>query len=68
MEEEYVTKSIMDNPIAKQRKHKIGCHLSDPCFFCDNENLMLLYRESERVKNKERNTLYFKDLLDLKDD
>lgn len=50
--------SLLEGPIAIQRKHIQGTHLSDPCFAIDNEQLYCYYRESERKGEVEVNTIW----------
>lgn len=52
--------STPEGPIAVQRKHTQGLHLSDPCFAIDGEQLYCYYRESERKGEIEENTVWEK--------
>ena len=45
-------------PIAIQRKHTQGVHLSDPCFAVNGNKLYCYYRESERKGEREENTIW----------
>lgn len=45
-------------PIAIQRKHTQGVHLSDPCLAINGNKLFCYYRESERKGNREENTIW----------
>lgn len=45
-------------PIAIQRKHTQGVHLSDPCFAVNGNKLYCYYRDSERKGNREENTIW----------
>lgn len=45
-------------PVAVQRKHTQGQHLSDPCFAVNGDHLYCYYRESERKGNTEENTVW----------
>ncbi len=45
-------------PIAVQRQHIQGLHLSDPCFSVDGDQLFCYYRESERKGGLEENTIW----------
>lgn len=42
--------SISQNPIDRQKRHEIGSHLSDPCIFEYNNELICVYRENMRKK------------------
>lgn len=53
-------KAIPGNPIAKQRRHKIGFHLSDPCLLTCANKLICVYRENTRENGIEQNYLYAK--------
>lgn len=48
------------NPIAIQKKHEIGFHLSDPCFFEVNGRLACGYRENTHEKGKKNSYIYIK--------
>lgn len=59
-------KQCFYNPIEIQKKHKIGCHLSDPCIFEIQEKLACIYRENIRENGKEISFIYLK-IYDAKD-
>ena len=45
-------------PIAVQRKHDRGIHLSDPVFANNSKSLLCFYRESEQIGENEENRIY----------
>lgn len=50
--------ALPEGPIAVQKKHTQGVHLSDPCFAIDGNKLYCYYRESERKGNIEEHTIW----------
>lgn len=58
--------AIPKGPIAVQKKHTQGVHLSDPCFAIDGNELYFYYRESERKSNIEEHTLWVIQYCDAK--
>lgn len=50
--------ALPEGPIAVQKKHTQGVHLSDPCFAVDDNKLYCYYRESEWKSNIEEHTLW----------
>ncbi|MCR5608894.1 MAG: hypothetical protein K6G26_07510, partial [Lachnospiraceae bacterium] len=51
--------SVSDNPIEKQRKHKRGFHLSDPCIFEWNSRIICAFRENIKKNNEEITYIYY---------
>ena len=50
--------ALPKGPIAVQKEHTQGVHLSDPCFAVDDNKLYCYYRESERKGNIEEHTIW----------
>ncbi len=56
----YSLNECSNNPIDLQQKHEIGFHLSDPCIFELEGNVICLYRENVRQNGKEKNIIKYK--------
>jgi len=53
-------KPIKNNPIALPSKKGYGSHLSDPCLYCDDENLYCFYRDTINYGEKIENRICYK--------
>lgn len=51
---------LKGNPLDRQQRHEKGFHLSDPCVFNFNNNMVLVYRENTKHNGIAENILYAK--------